>query len=71
MPIQVPSQPTGYYRPPMPMMGETCHNSRVQRLVGATSLPMPLGNQVPRIGKSVPIFDPPGYKYDNTGPRWA
>ena len=71
MPNQIPSQPMGYYRPPMSMMGETSQNSRMQRPMGAASLPLPLGYQVPSTGESVPIFDPPGYRHDYTGPRWA
>ena len=71
MPIQVPSQPTGYYRPPMRMMEEPRRNLRMQRPAGIASLPMPLGNQIPRIGESVPIFDSLDFRYDNTRPRWA
>ena len=44
MPIQVPSQPSGYYKPPMLMMGEPCQNLRMQRPARIASLPMPLGN---------------------------
>ena len=67
MPIQGCGQPMGYYRPLMPMMGEP--NMRMQRPFGTASLPMPLGDQIPRIGDS--IFDPPGMRHDNMGPRWA
>ena len=71
MPNLIPNQPLGYYRPPMLMMGEPGPNVRMQRPLGIASLPMPLGHQIPRIGDSVPIFDPPSLRYDNTGPRWA
>ena len=70
MPNLIPSQPTGYYRPPMLMMGEIFQHARMQRPMQASNLPMPLVNQIPRIGESIPIFDPPGFRHDNSGPRW-
>ena len=69
MPKPIPSQPMGYYRPPMLIMGQPCSNVRMQRPAGIASLPMPLGHQIPRIGDN--IFDPPSMWHDNMGPRWA
>ena len=43
----------------------------MQRSMGASSLPIPSGNLIPSMGESVPIFDEPGYRHDNVGPRWA
>ena len=71
MPNQVPNQHTGYHRPPMPMMGETFQNLRMQRPMQASNLHMPSGNPIPRMGESVPIFDAPGIRHDKVGPRWA
>ena len=71
MPNQIPSQPMGYYRPPMPMMGETFWQPRMQRPMQASNLHMPSGSPIPRMCESVPIFNAPGIRHDNAGPRWA